>query len=79
MKAVWGVGILVTGQKPPDDKPPRIIEEISAKYAVEANLFRLGSTNPKKKSSPWFFFCSFMEAYCWGAFVQRLFVGGLLT
>ena len=40
---------MVTGQKPPDKKPPRIIEEIIAKYAVEANLFRLGSTNPKKK------------------------------
>ena len=31
-------------------------EENFAKYAVDANLFRLGSTNPKKKSSPWFFF-----------------------
>ena len=38
-----------SGQKPPDNKPPRIIEEIIAKYAVDANLFRLGSTNPKKK------------------------------
>ena len=37
------------GQKPPDNKPPSIIEEIIAKYAVDANLFRLGSTNPKKK------------------------------
>ena len=36
------------GQKPPDNKPPRIIEKIIAKYAVDANLFRLGSTNPKK-------------------------------
>ena len=31
--------------KAPDNKPPRII----AKYAVDANLFRLESTNPKKK------------------------------
>ena len=36
------------GQQPSDDKHPRIIEEIIAKYAVDANLFRLGSTNPKK-------------------------------
>ena len=34
--------------KAPDKKPSRIIEEIIAKYAVDANLFRLGSTNPKK-------------------------------
>ena len=31
------------GRKPTDNKPPRIIEEIIAKYAVDANL----STNPK--------------------------------
>ena len=37
------------GQNPPDNKPPRIIEEIIVKYAVDANLFQLGSTNPKKK------------------------------
>ena len=43
-------------QKPHDYKPPRTIEEIIAKYAVDANLFRQGSTNPLKKSSPWFFF-----------------------
>ena len=36
--------------KAPDKKPPRIIEEIIAKYAVDANLFRLGSTNPIKKN-----------------------------
>ena len=28
----------------------------NAKYAVVANLFRLGSTNPTKISSPWIFF-----------------------
>ena len=28
--------------------PPRTNEETIAKYAVDANLFRLGSTNPKK-------------------------------
>ena len=44
------------GHKPPDNKPPSIIEKIIARYAVDANLFRLGSTNPKKKSSPCFFF-----------------------
>ena len=27
-------------------------EETIAKYAVDANLFRLGSTNPKKNSQP---------------------------
>ena len=40
------------GQKPPDNKLPSIIEEIIAKYAVDANLFRLRSTNPNKKFSP---------------------------
>ena len=61
------------------NKPPRIIEEIIVKYTVDANLFRLGSTNPKKKkSSPWFFF-SFFWAYCRGAFVGGAFVRGLLT
>ena len=27
-------------------------EETVAKYAVDVNLFRLGSTNPKKNSQP---------------------------
>ena len=35
---------VVTGQKTPDNKPLRVIEEIIAKYAVDDNLFRLGST-----------------------------------
>ena len=35
--------------KAPDKNPSKIIEENIAKYAVDANLFRLGSTNPKKK------------------------------
>ena len=43
------------GQKAPDNKPPRIIEEIISKYAVDANLFRLGSPNPKKNSVPGFY------------------------
>ena len=34
------------GQKPLDNKTPKIIEEIIAKYAVDANLFPLGTTNP---------------------------------
>ena len=34
-------------------------KEIVAKYAVDANLFRLGSIKPKKKSSPWIFFIEF--------------------
>ena len=43
------------GHKLPDNKPPRIIEEIIAKYAVDTKLFRLGSTNPKKKAPGCFF------------------------
>ena len=31
-------------------------EKTIAKYAVDANLFRLGSINPKKISSPWMLF-----------------------
>ena len=37
-------------QKALDYKPPWIIEEIIAKYVVDGNQFRLGSTNPKKKT-----------------------------
>ena len=72
------------GQKPPDNKPPRIIERIIVKYAVDANLYRLGSTNPKKKSSPCLFSGFYTGAYCRGAFVRvtfvwGLYVGGLLS
>ena len=61
-------------------------EETIAKYAVDANLFRLGSTNPKKKSSTSFFFLGLIVggafvrvAFVRVAFVQGLFVGRLLT
>ena len=64
-----------SGQNPPDNKPPRIIEEIIAKYAVDANLFQLGSTNPKKKKLAHSFFWAFIP----GAYCREFFVGGLLT
>ena len=49
-------------------------------YAVEANLFPLGSTNPKKnRPSPCFFLAFVPGAYYRGLFVRGLFVGGLLT
>ena len=67
------------GHKPPDNKPPSIIEKIIARYAVDANLFRLGSTNPKKNSTPGFFLAFIPGAYCRGAFVRGLFAGGLST
>ena len=51
-----------------------IIEEIIAKYAVDANLFRLGSTNPKKKIQPQFFFWFFL-----GLLYRGLIVVGLLS
>ena len=52
-------------------------EEINTKYAVDANLSRLGSTNPKKKSSPWFFIWAFIPgAYCWGDFDLEPLIGG---
>jgi len=55
------------GQKSPGQKPPRIIEDIITKYAVDANLFRLGSTLKKKIQSLLFFFFAFiMGAYCRG-------------
>ena len=61
------------GQKPLDNKPSRIIEEIIAKYAVDANLFRLGSTNPKKKNpAPGFFFLGFNTVG-----LLHIFFGGL--
>ena len=49
-------------------------EEIIAKYAIDDNLFRLGSINPKKKIQPLVFLCLFWAvvpgAYCRGAFKQ---------
>ena len=71
----------VTGQKPPikiplDKNPPRIIEEIIAKYAVDANLFRLGSTNPKEKSNPWFFLGFYTGGLLSGGFCPGYFCPG---
>ena len=63
------------GQKPPDNKPPSIIEDIIAKYAVDANLSRLRSTNPKKIHFL-FFFCFYTGDLLSGVFVRGLFVGG---
>ena len=60
--------ILVTGQKLPDNKPPRIIEEIIAKCAVDANLFGLGYTNPKK--NPCFFFAFYTGGFFPGTFCK---------
>ena len=56
-------------------------EETIAKYAVDANLFRLGSTNPKKKSSPLFFYTGGLlsGAFVRVAFVLVVFVRRLLT
>ena len=51
---------MVTGQKPLDNKPSRIIEEIIAKYVIDAYLFRLGSTNPKKMNPARFFLGPFI-------------------
>ena len=69
-------GQLSTGQKPHNNKPPRIIEEMIGKYAVDANLFRLGSTNPNKiKSSPCFFFRILHQ----GLIVERLLSRWLLS
>ena len=66
-------------QKPSNNKPPGITEEIIVKYADDANLFRLGSTNPKKTPAP-----VFLGFYTGGlllgwAFVRGLFVVGILT
>ena len=38
----------------------QINEETFAKYTLDANLFRLGSTNPKKNIQP-------LDALWWGA------------
>ena len=60
-------------------------EETIAKYAVDANLFRLESTNPQKKiPAPGFFVAFIQGAYCRVAFVRVAFfrlhlVEGLLT
>ena len=62
----------------------KIIEEIIAKYAVDTNLFRPGSTHPKKKSSPLFFLGFYTGGllsgdFCPGGFCPEAFVVVLLT
>ena len=59
---------MIPDKKPPDNKPPRNIEEIIAKYAVDANLFRLGSTNHKKNPVPVFFWLYYRELIVGGLF-----------
>ena len=53
------------------------------KYAVDANLFRLGSTNPIKKIQPLVFLGFFLGFYTGGSLSRRFFrgllVGRLLT
>ena len=52
-----------------------IIDEIIAKYAVDANLFRLGSTNTKKKNSaPGLFY--FFRLLYWGLTIGGFCPGG---
>ena len=61
-------------QKPSDNNPPWIIGDIIVKYAVDANLFRLGSTNPIKKIQPLVFL-----GFFFGLIYRGLIVGGLLS
>ena len=57
-----------------------IIEEIIAKYDVDANLFRLGYTNPTKKIQILVFFgLLYRRLIVGGAFVRVVFVRGLLS
>ena len=46
-------------------------EETFAKYAVDANLFRLGSTNPKNKNP--------VPGFFWGLLYRGLILAGLLS
>ena len=62
-------GLMGNRSKAQDKKPPRIIEEIIAKYAVDANLFQLGSTSPTK--------IQFLVVF--GLLYRGLIVGGLLS
>ena len=73
------IGQKPPGQKPPDNKPPRIIEEIIVKYAVDANLFRLRFTNPKKNPAPVFFMAFTPGAYCRGLLFGWLLSGNFLS
>ena len=54
--------------KAPDNKPHRIIEENIVKYAVDANLFQIGSTNPKKNPARFFFSLLYWGLIVGGAF-----------
>ena len=55
--------------------PPRTNEETIAKYAVDANLLRLGSFNPEKKIQSLFFFFFLYRGFIVG---RHLSLGGLL-
>jgi len=54
----------VEGNRPiaPDNKYPRIIEEIIAKYAVNANLFRLWPPILEKNPALFFFWAFITES-----------------
>ena len=64
------------GQKLLDNKPPKIIEAIIMKYAVDANLLRLGSTNPKKIQPLVFFLGFYIECLLSGGFCPGGFCRG---
>ena len=64
-------------KKSSDNKPPRIIiDEIIVKYAVDGNLFRLESTNLKKKIQPLFFLGFYTEGLLSGGFCPGTFCRG---
>ena len=49
-----------------------------AKYVVDANLFRLGFTNPKKISSPWLIFNMGEQLIGWSKLLRGHLSGGLI-
>ena len=61
-------------KSPPDNKLPRIIEEIIVKYAVDANLTQ---THPKKNPAPGFYLLLYrgliVGGFCPGAFCRGAF------
>ena len=48
-----------------------------AKYVVDANLFRIGSTNPQKKIQPLFFWGFYIGGFCPDAFCLEAFCRGI--
>ena len=75
----FAVGHFAVGQFAVGTRALQNTKETIAKYADDANLFRLGSTNPKKRNPTPVFFVVFFRLLYRGLIVGRLLSGWLLS